>query len=122
MEAKEQKLAQVDNLIVELGLSQDEVIVNLILSQDKVKNFISAKKSEVTNYVEAILESFFERSICELTIEDCASTSCFIGQIEEDYSICIPEDATKNWKTVEDIVETVSKLWAINDYCAHLSI
>jgi len=117
----ENKLAQVDELIAKLGLSRDEVIINLILSQDNVKNSMSTVKPYVMNYV--MLEVALEgTSHCGATVNDYCRSEAFICKLEAEYSISIPSSVSDNWKTLEDVVETVCKLWTIKNYCTHLCI
>lgn len=119
MKTKEKKLAQIDALIANLGLTRKEVIIFLSKKGNiSSEEILSALKEEVFEYV----KNFFEKE-CSYPNYDVKLNSNLISlsvdsldfvdlivQLERQYSITIEESVAEKCATIEDIVETVCRL------------
>lgn len=105
------KLDQLNEAIINLGLTRDQAITLLVTYQKKEK--------EIFEYV----KHHFENECCYLNYNvemssnikiDLSADSLdvieLIFLLEKKYSIAIPIKDAEEWNTVEDIVKTVCRL------------
>ena len=118
MDTKKKKLAQLDEVIVRLGLTKKEVVEHLMLSLESDKQFtketvLSDDKQEIYLNIKEYLEESLSYQEGLLTPKSCVKEVDslelveLVMHLEVVYSIDIKEEIIEKWKTVEDVVETV---------------
>lgn len=118
MDTKKKKLAQLDEVIVRLGLTKKEVVEHLMLSLESDNQFtketvLSDDKQEIYLNIKEYLEESLSYQEGLLTPKSCVKEVDslefveLVMHLEVMYSIDIKEEIIEKWKTVEDVVETV---------------
>ena len=129
MKTKEQKLAQVDELVRKLGLTRGEVVnyLNKLLLTEKMeapkirgdiaKTTKSVKQNEIFNDIANYLKNKYNENHVNGDYElsnhlgfdelDFEEFRLFLGQ---KYSINIPEKIAIRWKTINDAIKFVQSL------------
>ena len=118
MKTKRKKLAQLDEVIVRLGLTKKEVVEHLMLSLESDNQFtketvLSDDKQEIYLNIKEYLEESLSYQEGLLTPKSCVKEVDslelveLVMHLEVMYSIDIKEEIIEKWKTVEDVVETV---------------
>lgn len=118
MDTKKKKLAQLDEVIVRLGLTKKEVVEHLMLSLESDNQFtketvLSDDKQEIYLNIKEYLEENISYQGGLLTLKSCVKEVDSLGlvelvmHLEVTYSIDIKEEIIEKWNTVEDVVETV---------------
>ena len=105
------KLDQLNEAIINLGLTRDQAITLLVTYQKKEKEIFEYVKHHFEN--ECCYPNYNVEMSSNIKIDlsaDSLDIVELISLLEKKYSIVIPDEEAEKWDNVEDIVKTVCRL------------
>ena len=111
MNDKQNKLAQLNEAIANIGLTKEQAITLLKTSQKNEKEIFEYVKHHFEN--ECSYPNYNVEISSNIKIDlsvDSLDVVELISLLEEKYSIVISDKEAEKWDTVEDIVKTVCRL------------